>query len=384
MSYSLTFRDAIDHLKSWANVQSASEISIRTAVASAYREVTQYRSWDYLNEHHRIPLVANYSTGTITYDHTGGSNEREVTLTGVAPTWAATGSIRAGNVTSRIATRESSTVLTLDETLNFTKDVAALTTFSIFKYAYTLPADFQSCDVQYLEDAWQMRHVEPREFLYRLRNDDSTGKPYIWAITGDPRNRFRKILMVYPTVDTAETLDFYYHRRPRELRYSGHENRETVGTVTTSGATVTGVSTLMATGMSGSIIRFGDTAGQVPGPLHGPYPYDQEQVLKTFTSTTSFTIESALTTDISTGVKYVISDPIDIDPAMTEAFLRCCEYQMGVNRKVKNVSQLKALYDMALSDAAGAANSSKVPRFSGDGGAYGRRIADLPYSSSEG
>ena len=117
MTQFFTYADAVEHgldyLGGTADAQASRDC--RRSVLAAYREVTNARSWSYLTTHGRINTNAPYSTGTIAFDLTGGTYEREVLLYGGTwPTWAGAGSkLRVGIVTYDVAERRSSTSLTL-------------------------------------------------------------------------------------------------------------------------------------------------------------------------------------------------------------------------------------------------------------------------------
>ena len=129
----LTYRDAIDAAVDFlsGNSTGASQRDIRRAIHAAYREVGDAFSWSFLKKQGRVPLQALESTGTVAYDHTGGANERQLTLTPVAaevwPSWAIDATVRVGTVPCRVESRISDTVLTLDVNLNPGADVAAST-----------------------------------------------------------------------------------------------------------------------------------------------------------------------------------------------------------------------------------------------------------------
>src|SRR6185295_13663486 len=54
---------------------------VRRAINDAYKELINCHQWTYLYKLGRVFLEVTQSDGTITYDHTGGTHERLLTLT---------------------------------------------------------------------------------------------------------------------------------------------------------------------------------------------------------------------------------------------------------------------------------------------------------------
>ena len=81
-----TYQDALEHLEAHTlgGVMDSERRDFRSAFLGAYSDLASRYDWLYYHTEHEIRLEATYSTGTIAYDHTGGSNEREVTLSTVA------------------------------------------------------------------------------------------------------------------------------------------------------------------------------------------------------------------------------------------------------------------------------------------------------------
>jgi hypothetical protein len=109
--------------------------------------------WSFLMPAATLLLNASYTTGTIAYDHTGGSSERLVTLTGGEwPSYSYDGSLpqsAAGGVLIDIAGTSytidqivTSTTLTLPANDNPAADVDAATNYTMHQDDYDLPDDF--------------------------------------------------------------------------------------------------------------------------------------------------------------------------------------------------------------------------------------------------
>ena len=141
-----TYRDMIDHLGDvFGFLSSDKELRLaRGAIREAYQNVGMAREWTYLITQGRIDVVASYETGTITYDLTGGTYEYELTLaTGTWPSWARYGRLEIDGYDNifKVAERKSDTVVTLEPNFEPGEDVAAGTTYELFRSVYTLPSD---------------------------------------------------------------------------------------------------------------------------------------------------------------------------------------------------------------------------------------------------
>jgi hypothetical protein len=83
--------------------------------------------------------------------------------------------------------------------------------------------------------------------------------------------------------------------------------------------------------MVGSIIRIG-TADKHPDTLGSMNPYVDEARITAVASSTSLTVDKALS---ASGVKYVITDPVDMPPGMHNCLLSGCEYWLARTRNAK-------------------------------------------------
>ena len=339
-----TYKDAVDHGVEYLGgaAQGRDAQACRRAAHDALRDLANQRDWSVYRVHGRLNTVAPYSTGTITYDHTGGTYERQVTLaSGTWPEWAAYGVLRVSGVRYSVASRESDTVLTLAADSNPGDDVAAGTEYLIYRDQYPVPVNFGKI-ISTLYDAESHRELEhrhPRETLRTTRLYGTTAEPVGFTLIGSSDYQASAAFEISPAPNQARTYDYLYYRRPRPLRI---ENEHTGTVSVTSGTlTVTGSSTAFTEAMIGSVIRLSSSTTD-PTNLYGSNPYDQERIVTDVASTTSLTVDAAWETTRS-AVKYVISDPVDIDPLMLNA------YTAGVAAKV---AHLRSKEDRALAEAA--------------------------------
>lgn len=372
--YLLTYQDLIDHLVDFVGGTSeeAAVRQMRGAIQSAYRELISARAWKYYFTPGRIVTQAPYSTGTIEYDQTGGTVERKVTLTGGTwPTWAASGRLLIGDAFHAVATRESSTVLTLDPMINPGADIASGTSYSLVQDIYSLPNDFRALAQIYTADKNVLEYVTPDEWLDITTNIPSGGTPLRYTIMSDPDllSAFAVFLDRYPTA--AETLDFVYQRQARQLRHTGYGTGETSTPAATSSvsvtvdtASVTGSGTAFTDAMIGSVIRFSGSSA-VPTGLNDTNPYVEQRVIVDVASATALTLDAAVPQTF-TSVGYTISDPIDIDTVLIEALLRGCERQLAITRNMKSLPNVEQMYRQARVRAMESDSRVQVPRSPGE------------------
>ena len=127
--------------------------------------------------------------------------------------------------------------------------------------------------------------------------------------------------------------------------------------MTSSGASFTA-------NMAGAIIRFstGSTAptapeGSIePDPEGTDNPYFAQRVIASVDSATTLTLDAAVSSSTTlTGVKYQISDPIDIEPfAMLSLFERMVEREFARGIRAEDLSRRETYVRDALIRAAGA------------------------------
>ena len=358
MAELITYQDVIDHLIMYSRGSNADaeQRDVRRAALNAYRAVLQEKDWLLHLKHDRITLDAPYSTGTLTYDHTGGASERLVTfstaLSSAAQGWAKFGTLKIANVLHRVATYESTTTVTLDDKINPGADVDAGTSFTLFRNSYPLPSDCRRVNTMNDEARfWQLRYMEPEEWLAIERIWNSSGTPWAWTVMRDPHNyaQFTVRFAGYP--NAVESMDYMYQGHGRDLKYNGYDTVATVGTVSVSSGSdaVTGSSTTFTADMVGSIMRFSTDTTTAPTGLGDLNPYGDQRTIAAVGSTTSITLSAAISNTAGyTATKYTISDPVDVDQGLINMVLRRAEMELNITRGDKRLSQSQSLYHNAL------------------------------------
>lgn len=366
----------------------SSQNDIRKSIHAAYREVVSSHKWSYFKAMGRIFLKEQYDTGTVSFDYTGGASERLVTSTGATfPSWAndAVVKFEGENTFHHIATRVDDANLTLHPTHNPGEDVTS-GSYELYPLWYLLPDDFMSLDAIWDTESWSAgtpRNLNEIIALHKYSHE--TGDVQCYTIAGIPDLYGSQGIWIYPSSDEDKVLDFPYHRKPRNLRHSGYISGEygtsAVGTpVTTSSTTVTAddSSNLFKSTMVNSIIRFSTAGTTEPTGLDGPSPfYDERSITAVAANGQTATIDAALTAN-QTSVAWVVSDPVDVDPCMYDAFLYCIHKHMAHMRNLKHKGEVLALYQDALKHAKIADKRTVQRRIAGQEPSLFWRLADRP------
>jgi hypothetical protein len=381
----LTYSDCIDAAVDFlaGTSTSASQRDIRRWIWFAYNEFGDEFGWSFLKKQGRVHLKAMESTGTCSYDHSGGTYERQLTLTPddaeIWPSWAQDATVRVGDIPCRVESRQSDTVLTLDVVLNPGADVASGTSFQIYPTCYTLPPDFGDLVQPWGSDSWRFGRKTSRDEILAMDKYRNTSGGVAYFAIAEVSDLVGSLgLYIWPASDATEPLDFTYRRRPRQLRFSGKETAESAGTIsTTSGSTsVAGSGTSFSEDMVGSVIRIG-SGSTIPTGLDGLTPFAEERIIASYTSATAITLDAAASATRS-GVKYVVSDPIDLHQTAHNAFLLCVLKSIAIGRNMDQKGEMIALYQDALFKARGGDRRVTQQRVAGRPAVQAMRFRDYP------
>lgn len=372
----ITYRDLVNAVIDYVGGDNSPEAErfARRAVLVAYDDVVTGHTWSYYFTRGRIVSVAQQTTGTITYTE----STRTVVLAGATwPTWAAFGTIVLDQFPFAILERVDSTTLTLVENNTPGANLAAGTTYTLYRDTYAMPADFRTADeVINMNNTGPLAFLHPREWLnsQRLRRGPSTPRAY--TFTGDALYPGRMVCRFTPPPDQAYLFDFLYQRSARAMAILEYKT----GTVTTTGTntTVTGSGTAWTSDMIGSVIRLSDNATNVPTSRDGQYPYTIERLIVDVVSPTEITVDSTISTALSS-VKHLISDPADIEEiAMSTFLMRECEKQMRLVKRMKPTPEEMREYESAQFGAWESDARNIGRRAAGTHLPYPVRMADMP------
>jgi hypothetical protein len=378
----VTYKDLVDYCLDYAggDVTVENRRKARRAIQTAYRDMAKDHRWRYYLMIGRLNTVADYDTGTIAYDHTGGTYEREVTLTdGTWPSWAADGIIVIDNVTYEVEDRKSSTVITLKEFTNPGEDVAAEETYQLYKDTYRLPDDFQEAAEWIIADESKiLQNISPQDFNSLLRAQWSPAAPWAYTYTGHQDYQGGMAVRFFPPPDDNYACNYLYKRYPRGMRIEEYK----AGVVTTSSgsATITGSGGASFTSsMVGSVIRISSSTTEEPTGFDGGNPATFERIIKSYTSATSITLNESVDQTL-TGVKYTISDPADIELGSMLTYLhRLIEKQMRRLMRMEPIEGEDREVMEAMRDALAADSRTFESRAAGMSINNFIRMADMPW-----
>lgn len=332
--YLTTYYDVVDHLMDFLGSSASGTRDrgeCRRAVLEALREIVNLHRWSYYHQIGRVNTVASYETGTVEYDHTGGVYERQLTLTGGTwPTWAQNGTVIIDSVPYDVFDRKSDSVVTLSSNSNPGADVAASTTYRLYRDSYPLPSNFATLtsDVHDLNSKATLSYIKPGDWHNQRTWSNSGGVPSFYTIVGDPNYHDIQTIRFQPSPTAATAYGFLYKRNARRLLTEEYST----GTVTASGTNVTISGGSFNANHVGCVLRISATA-DAPTGLAGGNPFTEERIIKTYVDASTVVIDSAFTGTYS-AKKFILSDPIDVESqTMLNLFLRTAELKLATIRR---------------------------------------------------
>lgn len=369
-----TLDDLVRNLRAYVGNDTSDQktAAVLRAAHAGIRALPTKHDWAYYLTLGRVTTSAPYSTGTVAYDHTGGSSERLLTLTGGTwPTWAAYGTVIIDNAHYDVDKRLTATTLTLKETSNPGGDVAGGTSFQIYRSIYPLPADLATVDNPFIHSlSRELYRQDFREFIHQRNLNQGVGEPREYCVVGAPGQYGRSALAVWPPPDAELQLEFLYKRKPRAAAIEA-EKDGTVS-VTAASTTVTGAGTAFTDGMVGSVFRLGADKKPPTGP-DGTNPAVHEAVVTAVASAQSLTLDVAPEATYA-AVGYVVSDPIDVaDGPMYDALVALCRKHLRIDTRMNVTNEEVAEYKEAIAQAKAAeAVKEKARVVAGQGGSLPR------------
>lgn len=353
----MTYRDAIDDVIDLAGgmPQEADQRMVRKVVQDAYRDVGSDRRWRCFQTHDRITLDAAYTTGTVVYDHTGGSVERELTLaTGTWPDWARYGRIKITGYDPiyKISEREGDDIVQLDTNFNPGADIDDATGYTLFRSVYHLPADLVSLEEIHDENGqWSTGYIEPGEWLRRERGSLRAGRPFAWTVIGAPDNLAQMAICTHGYPSVATTLDFLYTRRGRPLKLDGYKFHSSVGGYYPSGriSDVTGTAVTFTdftpdSTMIGAVLRWGHSGtSDAPRGLSDYLAYPVQHVVTAQDGVSKLTVDSSVHPGTQ-GVHFTLSDPIDFPEYLIGVFKIAMQWHYLLRTDPKRANDLWPAY----------------------------------------
>lgn len=194
--------------------------------------------------------------------------------------------------------------------------------------AFLLPANVKNVDGLILPDRTnRAAYVTPNEYRRLESGMIASGYPVFWTVVKSESNPDRWKLLVAgtsATIDATKTYYITYRRMPAPLKYMGFEDACRNGSLNASNA-------------PGAVKRYG-TATTYPEGLAGINPYIAEEILG---------LAGSLVGTPPASAKTVVSDQLDVTPAMFTAVLSCAEVWLA-KMLGKNVEGALAVYGRDL------------------------------------
>jgi hypothetical protein len=330
-----TFSDQLDLLDiSYPKMEHArTRHAMRAAVRTVYQSLPLKHEWTHLR---RCALIATHAPVDATADIESGV----VTITSSTwPDWAALGTLIVGRDRFDIVERMSGTELRCDPLQ--VPDDATGQSVRLCQRRYDLPDDFgDMIDLTRMGGAVRLQGIDVEQWSDAEAWPITPGTPFRYTVAGPRGGKFQ--LNLYPAPVLAEQYRAFYRSQLRSLSGNGPFN---AGKVTTTGtaATLSGTTQVWPQDAEGRVLRLGDATNEPTGQFN-EHPYAAAYtVIRRASDTQLVLAESAVE---ATTVRYVLDDPIDIDPhAMGEYFDRACEaeFERLVRMPTRNEAQQNAL-----------------------------------------
>lgn len=289
---------------------------LKVAVDKAYRMLPGMHNWRFYNRRLTLAVEAPASIDAVEYDHTGGTYERQLTITG-SSTWPATavyGEVIFGDVVYQIERRISDTVVTLTEETNPGRDLTA-TGATWFRSTYPFPVP-----VRQVGEVWRgnqvlrIRACAPVDYprMRKMFRQPGTPMQYTVMPSRDRIGVMEFILIPPPT--TQEVYEIQVEVAPTPLRtyeVSGSDAALSLGS-----HTVTSASASFSQNLVGTLFRLSPNSS-LPCGMHydsqGRVEFEWQSVIRRVVSATELELaEPSPVADSGRG--YSISDYLDINP----------------------------------------------------------------------
>lgn len=362
----ITARDMQDSLLRWLGGSSNEQsiLDIRTAIDQALTELWGQHDWPWYISNYTFKTDASVTTGTIAYN----AGTRRFTLSGGTwPEWVVYGTIKVGTKFARVESYISSTVIEIEENTQFTSNIAAGTSYELYRTDYPLPEGVRK--VSYMANDDNIKHlVNYRPPLEFSRSSARVGViPNIYTVMKDRRPGRGLNLCIWPYPRSSSTYRFPYMRAPSRVAVWSTTGK---ASVVEGDTTITGINTDFDDNMLDAVFRLGRDGKNEPTESAGLYPALQETMIQEVTSSTIATARDEFLYE-KTGVTFVISSLIDIDiVTMRTVFERLCYVLLGEKRVIPGRDQqsMQAAYMRTLRDAKANSTPSSQITYAGQPG----------------
>lgn len=307
---------------------------IRRAVVEAYDELPSLHQWKYYRRRHILTTDAAVTDGSVEFSVATG----ELTLTGGTwPSWAGHGMVRMGGVDYEVSRRVSDTVLNLE--VAPPHDIAAGTSYLLFRCLYPLPPDFRRLDrVFRANNRHQLESIDPGTMYAESIYSFSTSSwPWSVGLRHDGKSYATMSLELGQRPGTSVAYGFLYEASPRQIAIEKYS----LGTVAISGTTATLTGGTFAPSHAGAILRVSynqnPPTGRIGSLVENDNPIAYETIIMEVVDDTTAIVDVPAT---FSGLGFYVSDPLDMPYGpVLQAFWRLAEMKYAEFSQHDSVSR---------------------------------------------
>lgn len=337
----------------------------RLAIRMAIAELAKEYNWPRYISQERLAIQEQYHAGTVAYT----AATRQFTLSGGTwPTWANYATIRVGSTWAKVITRNSATVITIEERTDFRTDLAAGQSYFLNQDEYPLDGNFLKVSRAFVDTGRYsgMEYRDPMNFAKMKRPQAyATQYPRYYTVVRDRNVPGGLAMAFWPLPQNSRSVSFSAIRFP-DMPTVWDEHAGKV-TVTASSAAVAGAGTAFESAHEGCVLRVARTPAP-PTSLDGDNPYAEEVVVDSVTNATSLTAKTPFTTSRATK-GFCLSSLVDIEEDTMRAVLVQRVYKELARVRVikdQDVQVIEATYQQLLKAAKSSANPDASVSHAGD------------------
>ena len=381
--------DALDVLQDFVGTNhiGRTQFDMKRAIIAAVDVVSKENRWHY----NRTPFVLETDAPQTSSTVTWSAETRQMVLaSGTWPSWAGFATLHVeGYGVADVFMRRDDTILIFSSDQSFGDQSISAASYTLFRDRYQLPfAVRQAGEPIEFTSGWNPRHVDLGQLLHHRAISPQTGTPIMYSLGRDASSPGATMLYLYPAPDTSTLWSMTINRSPRQIFIWGTEAHSSAGTIaiTDGSAAITGSGvSWMNHGIRivGSVLRFHNHTSQLPTGPEGDYPYLGQGMIARYSGTTSLTLSDNVDMNDSSlsGIKYRISDPIDLEAGTMSAFWERCKLELCLQRPKEHgdlIQILKSAYDEKIGLARKSANYRREVQPFGGGRQVWRRLSSYP------
>jgi len=360
LRYVITYRDLAQRIivRMGLGASDRELLQVKTAVVDAYRDLVNMHPWRHYTRQIYFRTSATQSF-TVSYDHTGGSNERQLTITGAGswPSDILDSDIRIGNEMYEVERSVSSTVITLSASSNPGADTTGSCTVSRARYMLPFP-------IRQVNEVWQadgnirLVYVPVTDIGTETSIYDEESTPWSFTLQASRNTPGATELRLLPAPTESKNYQVTCEIRPWPLKT--YEVSGADGAGSNGATTFTSAGASFRSDIVGSVIRLSSTSAKPGSSLESEANRTDavfSSIIRKVTNATTLELVDPLPQAFST-CGYSISDMIDIEPASMLSYLESLTLEkFCLNHDFRRLATQKALAQEELVRAIAAESS---------------------------